>query len=237
MTQFLIMIFAPRGRLDFVVKMVLLNAACCLLYAGIELALDGYPPEGFADDLKTVLLTAAPFFALSLWLFGYMYVLQGELADLASRDMLTGLPNRRFFMQNAAHACRTPGGVLMMVDVDHFKRINDTYGHATGDAVLETLGRHMQAVIRTGDLVARIGGEEFAIFLNNAPGEVVQDIGNRLSEGIILPTHHGKERITVSIGAAMSDGIRALDRLLREADDALYRAKAEGRARLVVAAA
>ncbi len=235
MTRFLVRLFAPRGRIDFVVKWVLQIIACCLLYAAIETLVNGYPSEGFRDHFKTVVLTSAPFFALALWLFGHMYVLQVELAELATKDMLTGLPNRRAFMEKAGRASKDPGGVLMMVDVDHFKRINDTYGHATGDMVLQTLADHMVTVIRAQDTVARIGGEEFAIYLKDAPVGVVQEIGTRLSQGVMVPTADGEERVTVSVGASVADGVRAIDRLLSEADEALYAAKSQGRACLVMA--
>jgi diguanylate cyclase (GGDEF)-like protein len=128
---------------------------------------------------------------------------------------------------------------ILMMDIDHFKKINDTYGHATGDLVLQRLAELCQRELRNVDLVGRLGGEEFAIVLPQTDGEHALEVAGRLRETIQrtgvalergLPVH-----FTVSIGiAVLSDPATNIDTLLSKADGALYEAKRAGRNRVVV---
>ncbi len=151
----------------------------------------------------------------------------------ALTDELTGLANRRAFDHHlerlTAAAARGSQFALLMLDIDHFKQVNDTYGHAAGDRVLQELARVLQSRIRVSDIAARIGGEEFAVLL---PRAVAVD-GVRVAEALRTaiadcPIEAGKQtlRVTVSIGVADSsaDGV-----VLEAADAALYAAKAGGR--------
>ena len=165
--------------------------------------------------------------------------LQHELARLAQTDPLTDLANRRSFIELAekelARALRygSPLSVLM-VDIDYFKRINDTHGHASGDEVLRQLADLFRLELRNIDIVGRLGGEEFAIVLAQTDGEqafevaerlrrTIENNGTLLSNGILL-------HFTVSIGIAVLAGDRdTVDHLLKRSDDALYAAKHDGR--------
>ena len=131
-----------------------------------------------------------------------------RLATQALTDPLTGLANRRAFDQRLAEeterALRHGRELsLMLVDVDHFKAINDRFGHATGDRVLVNLARDMQAVMRQGDLLARIGGDEMAMILGDCPPEQAEDVAHRMLAAIVedtsLSQRHG---VTLSIGVA-----------------------------------
>ena len=170
--------------------------------------------------------------------------LEAELREMSALDSLTGLPNRRHFLsrleQESARIHRLDGhrAAVLMLDSDHFKRINDAYGHAAGDQVLAHLARLMKDELRKVDTVGRVGGEEFAIILPGADLVSAEAFAERLrkriasnpsnQEGTVVP-------ITVSIGVASMDTTdsKAADALVR-ADRALYRAKAEGRNRVVV---
>jgi two-component system, cell cycle response regulator len=168
-----------------------------------------------------------------------------RMRRLACEDGLTGLCNRRHALevleQVYTDAMRARGSVgVLLFDVDRFKGVNDRHGHAGGDAVLRTIADTARRCVRRGDLVARYGGEEFLVLLPGATPDDVIAIGERLRAEIeamptALPT--GLLSVTVSIGAAVVPKLEVtdLDSLLRAADDALYRAKAEGRNRLVVA--
>jgi diguanylate cyclase (GGDEF)-like protein len=167
--------------------------------------------------------------------------------QMATTDALTGLRTRRLLeeeLESQARRVRQRDGTvgLLLLDVDHFKVVNDTLGHHAGDEVLRELGRRLRALVRTGDVVARYGGEEFAVLLPQTDVRELTQLGERLRRGIAaLPvTLEGGElvRVTVSIGAAaVPDHVSTTAELTRTADRALYAAKQAGRNRLVTAGA
>jgi diguanylate cyclase (GGDEF)-like protein len=161
----------------------------------------------------------------------------------ACTDHLTGLLNRRTFLDNALTLCakqakRSEPVAMLMFDLDHFKSINDRFGHATGDEVLRVFGRVVRASTRMDDIIGRFGGEEFIAIV---PGglESANKIAERVrasfeSAGVTVADH--AVGATVSIGAAISyDPVKSIDALIARADAALYRAKHEGRNRLHIA--
>lgn len=165
-----------------------------------------------------------------------------EVAEsMARRDELTGLVNRRGFYEQGelyANHCQRNDEVLAMIlmDVDFFKKINDTLGHAAGDATLKQLGKIFQKTVRGADICARIGGEEFAILsLVTTPLEA-EELAERLrqlvAEADIL---FDKARVSITASFGVSSGDYNLDRLFQKADSALYRAKEEGRNCVVTA--
>jgi diguanylate cyclase (GGDEF)-like protein/PAS domain S-box-containing protein len=167
--------------------------------------------------------------------------LQTRLKDQTVRDPLTGLHNRRYMEETLpremARAKREAYPLaLIMVDLDHFKRINDTYGHATGDAVLKAMASILLNGAREGDIICRYGGEEFLVVLPNMSTE--QAMARASAWQVTLrqsPVQHGTFLVasTLSAGIATYPGNSSdIETLLRLADDALYRAKANGRDRV-----
>ncbi|SMQ62949.1 diguanylate cyclase (GGDEF) domain-containing protein [Devosia lucknowensis] len=164
------------------------------------------------------------------------------LAGLARVDELTQLLNRRAFDEALArlHAGIVSGsaaGALLTLDIDHFKAINDTHGHAAGDAVLRSFAATLRNSVRAGDQLYRIGGEEFAIILAGAGPDKAVDLANRLREAVSaqpIPYRDVKIPVTVSVGAAMLSGDLTPAELLEAADAALYKAKTDGRNRVVL---
>jgi two-component system cell cycle response regulator len=167
--------------------------------------------------------------------------------ELAVTDPLTGLHNRRYLLMHLKtlleSGSRRGGGVsLLLVDIDHFKLINDTHGHDAGDEVLRGFAERLRTATRGVDLCCRYGGEEFVIVMPDASPTVAEAVAERLRQRIAaepFPVGDGASlRVTISVGIAASEGAAETARaLLKRADEALYRAKRDGRNRVVLAAA
>jgi len=165
--------------------------------------------------------------------------LMDRFVNQARIDYLTNLSNRRYFMEQAEaelhRALRYETSfALLMIDIDHFKQINDTYGHKTGDLVLQKLSELLKQSLREVDILGRIGGEEFAILLPESKLENAVEVAERLRTQIansILVEENGVAiRFTVSVGIALLDSAnKTLDALFAQADEALYKAKNSGR--------
>lgn len=167
-----------------------------------------------------------------------------ELRDLAYRDDMTGLLNRRAFFDRAnaefeiAKSSNEPMSVGIL-DIDHFKQINDTHGHAAGDVVLRKFGALLKGTLRLHDIVGRIGGEEFAVCLPNTPPMQAYSILERMrtslgKESFFTNDDGSIKPVTVSIGIVGKTDQKELDSLMILADMALYRAKSQGRNRTIV---
>lgn len=160
--------------------------------------------------------------------------LEQELEHAALRDPLTGLGNRRQFMQLVENARtqnpqRTHNFSLMLVDADHFKAINDEHGHNTGDDALVMLARTLETGIRESDTVFRWGGEEFLILLPLTPLEGAMHVAEDLREAVQQLSRPGLPALTVSVGVAQYEAGEDFTSLFKRVDDALYRAKTSGR--------
>lgn len=179
----------------------------------------------------------------AVWLQGVI----DALCDLSSKDALTGLVNRRSFEMALSRevdrvARSGEPALLLMLDIDHFKSVNDTHGHASGDLVIQAVARAIEQSVRPMDTVARVGGEEFAIILPNCPSTFGQTVAERVRERVAaspVPLARGvKLQVTVSLGGAFApQWVRSSSLLWMErADRQLYRAKAEGRNRVCLEA-
>ncbi len=170
---------------------------------------------------------------------------EAQLRELSVRDALTGLLNWRYLQETLERellrAQRAQGALgIIMIDLDHFKRFNDTYGHALGDVLLRELGALLLAQVRGSDVACRYGGEEFILLLPDASPEVTRERAERIRAGasrlVVRQAGRAVEPVTLSIGLAAfpQDGATS-EALLKAVDDALYRAKREGRDRIVLA--
>lgn len=170
--------------------------------------------------------------------------LREALLQQSIRDPLTGLYNRRFLQETLfreiAHSKRNHSTfAVLMIDVDHFKKFNDTFGHHAGDLVLQNVARTIEAQFRRSDVACRFGGEEFTVLLPGTDLELAQRLANGVLEGIreLVLSHDNKplDRITASLGVAIFPGHGGSpEALLEAADAALYQAKEAGRNRVVV---
>ncbi|HZF75094.1 MAG TPA: PleD family two-component system response regulator [Acetobacteraceae bacterium] len=158
--------------------------------------------------------------------------------EMAVTDPLTGLRNRRYVRRHLDGVLRGAGAAVLLMDVDRFKAINDTHGHAIGDAVLQEVAARMRGQVRAADVVARYGGEEFLVVMAGTTAADVLAVAERLRaavaaepvavDGLVLP-------VTISIGVAVATQGMGAEQVLGAADAALYRAKRDGRDRVVLA--
>jgi diguanylate cyclase len=163
--------------------------------------------------------------------------LELALSEETMRDPLTGIANRRGFERMVARTADRRsnaggGSALLVIDLDHFKAINDTYGHEVGDRVLMQLGARLEGCLRGEDIVARFGGEEFVVFLPETPVEAAMAVAERLRSEIAEEPFlvSGKKiRVTISIGAHWESTLAKSATAFASADRALYAAKSKGR--------
>jgi diguanylate cyclase (GGDEF)-like protein len=191
-------------------------------------------PAALAPDLRSgvhrLLTTAAPRVA---------HLRDVHVREVRARtDELTGLPNRRG-LERAMAGAAVAQASLLMVDVDHFKRLNDAHGHVAGDAALRHLAMLLRRGLREGDLAARVGGEEFALWLPDSGLAAALEVGERIRSAVETTPLRWQGRevpMTCSVGVAtFPDIVGALASLYAAADAALYRAKRAGRNRVVAA--
>ncbi len=179
--------------------------------------------------------------------------LHAELRDMSITDALTGVYNHRHFQQRLQEELDRSARLstldmprplsLLLLDVDHFKKINDRFGHPAGDDILRMLSRLMQRVLRSTDVICRYGGEEFAVILPETPADAAMLVAGRLRQAIEYSSFTAADgrhlgQVTASFGVAtFASGVPSRSGLIREADEALYVAKRSGRNRVVHAAA
>ncbi|WP_298460104.1 GGDEF domain-containing protein [uncultured Cellulomonas sp.] len=220
-----------------------LQLTCALTAYAVGLHVVGFDLPGIGLTTLPVLLALAVLNAAVLLLRDRVDRLVGEVDRLirelrhqVRHDALTGLLNRQGLIQHAASPDVLLVGSLLLIDVDHFKRINDVSGHLAGDEVLTQLGALLAAVLGPRETAVRVGGEEFLLILATtdaaAAGARAQDLRRHISATLRTPDG---DPVTVSVGVASGDLTNQFTELYRQADDALYRAKARGRDRVELA--
>jgi diguanylate cyclase (GGDEF)-like protein len=161
---------------------------------------------------------------------------EAELDRLARKDSLTGVSNRRDFeeqLERAVKHCAQRGDdlALLCLDLDHFKTVNDRFGHPVGDAVIQAFAQRLRSVLREEDVVARLGGDEFMLLIRSPAPDVAAIVAEKVLAAMREPIHvDGRDlQVGVSIGIAVSSGGLSASQLMSLADQALYQAKAAGR--------
>ena len=209
---------------------------------GVLRAQQGNAVAGLVEDLLALRTAAdvppaarAVDVALQLAVSAYVEELTALLTSKATRDPLTGLPNRAAFeeaiAQEIAGAPRNGAPVLVLVDCDHFKQVNDTNGHLAGDAVLVSVAEVLKASVRPSDVVCRLGGDEFAIVLPRTSAARGLQIGERLVAAAreAAGLRSGPVQVTFSVGVGFLTAPRNASALIAVADAALYDVKEHGR--------
>jgi len=193
-------------------------------------------------SLRALLVDGEPCLMAGVRDISEQKALEERLRELATIDGLTNIYNRRHFYElgrtEVARADRYEGDLsAAMIDVDHFKELNDTHGHAVGDEALRLLAGVARSELRRVDVLARYGGEEFVVLLPETSVEAATLVVERLRaavEAMSVPTPEGEVKMTVSAGVIARRPDESLEAMLRRADEALYRAKASGRNRVIV---
>lgn len=183
-----------------------------------------------------VILTAFP---LSLFVWSLVFrnsQLSAELRRVVNRDRLTDVSTRDHFFEKM-DAAPDKSGVSLMLDIDHFKQINDTHGHFAGDKVIKRVAQVLQDAVRADDIICRFGGEEFIVFLSGHARSDGLQAAERMRAAVAkekIKLDNGETvGVTVSIGGSLKSRIDDVTAAIREADDALYQAKAAGRNQIV----
>ncbi|MEL6751354.1 MAG: diguanylate cyclase [Pseudomonadota bacterium] len=229
---------------------VAMGLAYCIVWCVISLGLSDLPPSALPIALFAAFLIAGPTSLILETQKGdlaktnaELLAAQQELQKMmdrlrvkAERDALTGLANREHFETLLdRYLQRDGGGTILMVDVDHFKSVNDTYGHEAGDDALCMIATALTMTVRPDDLVGRRGGEEFIVFLRNIETEGSVAVAQRLRDAVkaidFIPEGHGRHQLAISIGGAWCSADHDIARVIDTADKALYSAKNSGRDR------
>lgn len=226
----------PTGSFDGFWKLSVLVGLVVAAERVLNCGLFGAPWTLWSEDVLMTAVIAAPAFLAAFRVVRQLDRLQKQLAHLAGTDLLTELPNRRAFMEAVEARPGSTGQIVMILDADHFKRINDTYGHDVGDLCLKQIADLLRSHLKDGRLVARIGGEEFAMILPEEHRLQAYDVGRAIAQGTAIEAEAVGEdlHITLSVGATEWSLEDDLADVMRRADEALYHAKRAGRARLVI---
>ncbi len=231
-------------------RVVLWTTLGTLFCVAVSFVLDSYSFEsgtwGWGTDpiknLLIPLLLAPPLLSYLTWQQRELALAHRELMMLATTDGLTSCLNRRAFtaivsehLARVAGTDEQPSGALLLIDIDHFKRINDTYGHDRGDLALIEVAKAVREVVRDVDTVARVGGEEFAVFLPKLSRESTEGVSERIRARIsetLVGSGPKPARLSASIGATMIPRASSFSELYVLADRSLYAAKRAGRNRV-----
>ena len=210
-------------------------AVCCIVLLNLAFVhvYFGYFPQSISFFALQAIVVGTPFVTFFCWVLICQAKLQYKLSLLSRKDGLTGLNNRRTFLDLADKRMKEAApGVLLLLDADHFKRVNDDWGHAVGDICLRKIAHRLEWNLRPTDVAGRVGGEEFAIYLPDTTQAQALAIAERLGKPITYEANEsGSLRtVTLSIGAVKQMGDETLSVLYSRADSALYDAKDAGRA-------
>ncbi|MFZ5824445.1 MAG: GGDEF domain-containing protein [Bacillota bacterium] len=195
-------------------------------------------PELFREYFVLLTVSHATVLMVAIWILRNRFVARLNLEVMTDRsltDHLTGLPNLRAFEEAVAQLDASETGAFLLMDVDHFKQVNDEHGHLNGDLVLQRVAQILRSEVRQTDLVCRYGGEEFAVLMRNCPTEKAKQVAERIRLAIEqtgIATGRGMIRITVSGGLVPFTGGLDFRKRFAEADYHLYRAKRLGRNRI-----
>lgn len=244
----LVWVLVRRARVDRNIGEAIIALGAGFVVFALPLELLGYLHPEWDELLYGGLMVSnsAGFLLVGIGFLSSMLIEEHkQLTALALNDPLTGLLNRRGLQHDQLRAAASldsthPGSCVIVCDIDHFKRINDSLGHDGGDAVLVAFSALLTSSVRDGDVCCRLGGEEFLVVLRATPMEQATRLAGRLRErveALCVAFKDTEIRLTASFGVACGMSGQDIDTLIKAADKALYQAKADGRNRVVEAQA
>jgi len=244
----------PRMKLDWSARgrarvwlLMALGTLICVAFAFVIDSFDvatgrwrwGSDP---VNNFVIPVLLAPPFFFLLLDKMRQLAVAHTELMTVASTDSLTSLLNRRAFtelvdgyLKRVEESDRRIGGALLVIDVDHFKAVNDKFGHTSGDEALKLIAQTIRDTVRQADLVGRVGGEEFCVFMPGQGRESAEAAAERIRIAVTeteFAPGGARHALSVSVGGVAFEDVSPFSDLYRTADERLYAAKHNGRNRV-----
>lgn len=231
--------FAIQSRLDFFIKPPLFLGSLVAMVVSLEwMTTPTGQTEPILELIPPVLIGGSILTILFFSVVTHQFRLQRHVLLMAMTDELTQLPNRRHFLsqvQDRLKAGKT--GYIMLADADHFKKVNDSYGHAAGDECLKAIAARIRETVGDEDLFGRLGGEEFGVFMQAHSVFRLRSIGANLAKEITITLAGRDEPVqinfTLSVGTAEAATSVPVEKVLHRADVALYAAKAQGRARMI----
>lgn len=238
--------WSAQGRARVFALMALGTLICiCLAFAidSFDVATGGW--RWGSDPINNFVIPALlcpPFFFLLLDKMRQLAIAHNELMTVAATDSLTSLLNRRAFtelvdgyLKRVEESDKQADGALLMIDIDHFKAVNDQFGHDKGDEALKLVAATIRAAVRETDLVGRVGGEEFCVFMPGQGPERAADVAERIraavTEAEFVPAG-ARHALSISVGGVAFDQFVPFSDLYRSADERLYAAKNNGRNRV-----
>lgn len=237
MGEFFVTMFASRYFANVVLSFAVWQGIFVAVFFALSWLLGVTHVVGAPTLILLGMAQCTPFLLITMVMVRQLFKTRKAMAKIAATDMLTGLPNRRAFLDTLDKALTTdnPDGWLFLIDIDHFKRVNDTYGHAVGDACLRAYTAKITALTGSPHPVGRLGGEEFAIIFRAGELPEMRGLGQALVQGVMIgpPDVPVTLKLTCSIGVARLMPDQTSSQLLRDADTALYAAKSAGRARVI----
>ncbi len=233
----LLALLAIRNQRDLFYKPVAVFAVVYAIRFATETLVSGFDVSRLTDEIIITAIVASPFLVVGMAIVTHMEKLHSQLADLAATDMLTDLPNRRAFMAAFRTAIDAKEDWhMLIIDVDHFKRVNDKFGHAVGDQALIRVASHLRQHARMDDKIGRLGGEEFGMLVRDRVGAEIEALGETLTKpfSFNVPDNNNSLSLSVSVGATPLRSSDTIEAAFVRADRALYDAKLAGRAQMVI---
>ncbi|MDC0115998.1 GGDEF domain-containing protein [Octadecabacter sp.] len=228
-------LFWPRTRRQKVVSFLCWQGLFFATYLGLLWVFGQLDRAPLREDLFLSVLLCTPFISVTMILVNRHIRLSRKFQYLSERDTLTGLPNRRSFFCKANQK-RDPDNrdLVIVVDIDHFKQVNDVHGHHKGDLCLQKVADYLMGWIRDEDLICRFGGEEFAVILSKTSVSVAQPIAQTVAQGQWFDLDGTHIKVAFSMGITRWLPDLSLDEALQQADKVLYEAKRSGRGQALV---